>query len=125
MRSADTTGPRSWEVLLTAAAAADFQDIVRWTAEQFGESQARAYSKTLSAAIEALADGPTIIGAKPRDDIAKAVHALHVAPNAHRGRHFVMFRVAGDQDRPLIEVLRLLHDAMDLPRHLTATTEAR
>ncbi|ACK79983.1 MULTISPECIES: hypothetical protein [Acidithiobacillus] len=31
------------------------------------------------------------------------------------GRHFLVFRVAGDS---LSDVLRVLHDSMDLPRHL-------
>jgi plasmid stabilization system protein ParE len=31
-----------WPVRLTAAAEADFHSIVRWTAERFGEAQARA-----------------------------------------------------------------------------------
>lgn len=121
----DTAGPRTWEVLLAAAAEADFRDIVRWTAEQFGEAQARAYAVTLSAAIEALAGGPTIIGAKPCDDIAKGIFALHVARNGRRGSHFVMFRIGKDRDHPRIEVLRLLHEAMDFSRHLPATTETR
>jgi plasmid stabilization system protein ParE len=29
-----------------------------------------------------------------------------------------MFRIGHDQGRDVIEILRLLHDAMDLPRHL-------
>ena len=35
-----------------------------------------------------------------------------------KGRHFIMFRTGHDKDRKVIEVLRILHDAMDLPRHL-------
>jgi len=35
-----------------------------------------------------------------------------------KGRHIVLFRVGPDQDREAIEVLRILHDAMDLQRHL-------
>jgi plasmid stabilization system protein ParE len=34
-----------------------------------------------------------------------------------------MFRVAADQGSDVIEVLRLLHDAMDLPRHLTTSDD--
>lgn len=113
-----TAETRPWPVRLTAAAEADFQGILRWTLEHFGEAQVRVYAETLSAALEALAAGPTVIGAKARNDIAKGLFTLHVARHGRKGRHFVMFRIGHDQGREVIEVLRLLHDAMDLPRHL-------
>lgn len=115
-----TAGTRPWPVRLTAAAEADFQDILRSTVKQFGEAQAR---ETLSTALEALVAGPTVIGAKTRNDIAKGLFTLHVARHGRRGRHFVMFRIGHDQGREVIEVLRLLHDAMDLPRHLPPMDE--
>ena len=114
-----TARTRSWPVRLPTAAEADFQDIVRWTAEHFGNAQARIYARTLSMALEALTAGPTIIGARTRNDIAKRLSTLHVARRGRRGRHFVMFRIGHDQGREVIEILRLLHDAMDLPRHVS------
>ena len=57
-----TAGRRSWPVRLTAAAEADFEDILRWTVGQFGKAQARVYAATLSAALEALTAGPTVPG---------------------------------------------------------------
>lgn len=118
-----TAGARRWTVRLTAAAEADFQEILRWTLAQFAEAQARVYAKTLSAALKDLAAGPTVAGARARNDIAKGLSLLHVARKGRKGRHFVMFRIGHDQDRDVIEVLRLLHDAMDLQRHLPPTDE--
>ncbi len=118
-----TIGARPWPVRLTAAAEADFQEILRWTLEQFGEAQVRVYAETLSTALETLAAGPKVIGAKARNDITKGLFTLHVARGGRKGRHFVMFRIGHDQDRKVIEVLRLLHGAMDLPRHLPPTDE--
>jgi len=118
-----TAGARSWPVRLTAAAEADFEDILRWTVGRFGEAQARIYAETLSRALEALAGGPNVIGVKARDDIAQGLFTLHVARQGRRGRHFVLFRIGHDQRREVIEVLRLLHDAMDLPRHLPPVDE--
>jgi toxin ParE1/3/4 len=112
----DAQGRLTWKVQLSTAAGADLQDIVKWTTKQFGVRQARSYAETISAALQALSSGPTITGVKARDDISKGIHALHVAREGHKGRHFLLFRVS--KDRPTIEVLRLLHDAMDLPRHL-------
>jgi len=36
-----------------------------------------------------------------------------------------MFRTGRDQDGAAVEILRLLHDAMDLPRHPTPIDEAK
>jgi toxin ParE1/3/4 len=118
-----SAGARGWTVRLTAAAEADFEEILRWTVNQFGEAQARIYAETLSAALNDLAAGPTVIGAKKRDDILKGVFTLHVARKGRKGRHFVMFRVGRAPDYEVIEVLRLLHDAMDLQRHLPTAEE--
>lgn len=120
-----TAGASRWTVRLTAAAEADFQEILRWTLAQFGEAQARVYAETLSAALEDLAAGPTVGGARERHDIAKGLSMLHVARKGRKGRHFVMFRIGHDQGGEVIEVLRLLHDAMDLQRHLPPTDESR
>ena len=68
-----TAGARRWTVRLTAAAEADFQEILRWTLAQFGEAQARVCAETLSAALKDLAAGPSVAGARERDDIAKPV----------------------------------------------------
>jgi plasmid stabilization system protein ParE len=35
-----------------------------------------------------------------------------------KGRHFVLFRATGTDLSKTIEVLRILHEAMDLPQHL-------
>jgi len=113
-----SAGTCSWAVILTAAAEADYRDILRWTAAQFGAAQALIYAKTLSDALAALAGGPTVIGVKARDDIAKGLFTLHVARGGLKGRHFVLFRIGRDRGDEAIEVLRLLHDAMELARHL-------
>ncbi len=111
-------------VRLTAAAEADFEEILRWTLAQFGEAQARAYAETLASALEGLAAGPTVAGARKRNDIARGLFTFHVARKGRKGRHFVMFRIGHDQGREVIEVLRLLHDAMDLQRHLPSTDKS-
>lgn len=110
--------PAPWSVRLTAAADSDFQNIIAWTLEQLGDAQARIYAETLSAALEALTDGPELAGVRERNDITKGLFALHVAREGRKGRHFVIFRIAAGRDQQWIEVLRLLHDAMDLPRHV-------
>jgi toxin ParE1/3/4 len=101
-----------WIVRLAATAEADFQNIIVWTLEEFGVGQADIYADTLTSAITALIDGPTIVGARERREIGKGLHTLHVARRGRKGRHFVPFRVNSSTRH--IEILRLLHDAMDL-----------
>lgn len=107
-----------WTVRLSAAAEADYREILRWTVTTFGAAQAKAYAETIASAFQALTAGPTTMGSKKRDDIGENLWTLHVARNGRKGRHFVLFRVAASQKQDVIDVLRLLHDSMDLQRHL-------
>lgn len=111
---------RTWRVRLTGQAERDLVDIVKWTAQNFGARQAEYYAETVTLAIEALNDGPQILGAKARDEIALGVRTLHVARNGRKGRHFVVFKVS---DEDVLEVLRLLHDSMELARHVPAVND--
>ena len=104
-----------WEVRLASKAEQDFFEIVQWSAVNFGQQQAVAYAETLSLAISALAEGPEVLGAKRRDEIGNGILTLHVDRQGRKGRHFVVFRVGGAST---IDVLRLLHDSMDLVRHV-------
>jgi toxin ParE1/3/4 len=115
--------PPIWSVRLTAAAEGDFRQILTWTSARFGEKQARAYGEALSAALRALTAGPTIAGVRARSDIGKGMYTLHVARQGRKGRHFVVFRTGRESSHNVIEVLRLLHDSMDLQRHLPSDDE--
>jgi len=105
----------TWQVRLARQAEQDLLDITLWTAENFGPRKAEHYAETIALAIEALHDGPEILGAKVRDEIGMGIHTLHVARQGRKGRHFVAFSVS---EGHVINVLRLLHDSMDLALHL-------
>ena len=104
-----------WRIRLTSQAEQDLHEIARWTTEHFGPKQTERYVETISMAIEALIDGPEVLGAKARDDLSAGVRTLHCAQHGRQARHFVVFRVAESQT---LDVLRLLHESMDLARHL-------
>jgi len=104
-----------WRVRLGAVAELDFANILKWTTENFGARQSRIYRDTLVQAITALADGPDIAGSKARDEIAPGLRTLHVARRRRRGRHFLMYRAAPERT---VEIVRILHDRMDLQRHI-------
>lgn len=109
-----------WRVRLGAVAELDLANILKWTTENFGARQARIYRDMLVKAIGELDGGPDVAGSKARNDIMAGLRTLHVAQHGRRGRHFLMYRVAG---RRTIEIARILHDRMDLPRHLPFADE--
>jgi toxin ParE1/3/4 len=106
-----------WAVRLSAAAERDFANIIDWTIERFGKRQAEIYAEVLIAATQTLHSGPAVTGVKARSEIGKGIFTLHAARGSTKARHFLMFRVSLDDDAT-IDVIRILHDAMDLPRHL-------
>jgi toxin ParE1/3/4 len=113
----------NWTVRLTESAEDDFRSIVRWSSKQFGVAQARIYARTISMALQDLATGPALGGVATRDDIGPGLLSLHVARNQRKGRHFVMLRVAHGNARA-IDVLRILHDAMDISQHVQSVAES-
>jgi toxin ParE1/3/4 len=104
---------RNWTARLSDTADADYDDILRWTARRFGTTQAVAYGGLLAAALAHLERGSGIAGVRQRDEIGAGLRTLHVG---HRRRHSILFRIGSEPDRT-IDVLRILHDALDLARH--------
>ena len=73
-----------------------------------------AYGARLAAAMASLERGPARAEVRQRDELGTGIRTLHVGS---RAGHMIIFRVANDVDWT-IDVLRILHDAMDLMRHL-------
>ncbi len=107
---------RLWKVRLTVAAQRDYEEILTWTLDRFGVNQVHVYDTTLLLALEDLGAGPDVLGTKQRDEIGPNICTIHVARKGRKGRHFLMFRIY--KDERTLEVLRILHDQMDLARHL-------
>ena len=114
--------PPKWRVRLGAAAELDFANIIKWTAENFGARQSRIYRDILLQAIGELADGPDIAGSNKRDEILPGLRTFHVARRGRHARHFLMYRVAAGN---IIEIVRILHDRMELARHLPPDSDRR
>jgi toxin ParE1/3/4 len=109
-----------WRVRLGAAAEVDFANILKWTTENFGARQSHVYRDTLVQAIGELANGPDVVGSKARDEIIAGLRTLHVARRGRRGSHFLMYRAAPNST---IEIVRILHDRMDLRRHVPSVPD--
>jgi plasmid stabilization system protein ParE len=103
-------------VRLSAAAEADVDAIIGWTAEYLGDARAHTYAKTLVAALRDLNEGPALSGAAERNEVAKGLFSLHVGQRGRTGHHVMLFRLGTDEERLCIDVLCVLHEAMDLQR---------
>jgi toxin ParE1/3/4 len=106
-----------WRVRLSEPAEHDFLAILDWTAENFGRRQASVYRRTLIAALGALHEGPDVPGSVLRDEIQPGLRSLHVARRGRCGRHFVVYRAAAGAT---VEVIRILHDAMDVAANVSS-----
>ncbi|RUI22455.1 type II toxin-antitoxin system RelE/ParE family toxin [Pseudomonas aeruginosa] len=104
-------------------AQADIVDILRFTHNRFGDATRRRYQALIGAALEAVATAPQQVGSISREELGAGLRSIHLVycrsmPNVGkvvRPRHVVFYRVATDQ---VLEVVRVLHDSMDLDQHL-------
>jgi len=94
------------EFRLTPAARRDLEGIWRYSAQQWGTTQAGRYLDTLNAAFESLAQAPRSGSA-----------CDHIRPGYRRQwveQHGVYYRIVNDS----VVVVRILHERMDTQRHL-------
>lgn len=93
--------------VLSPAARADLEDIWDYTRERWGDDQAEAYVREIQRAIERVVDRPLI--GRSCDDVRQGYRTHAV------GSHTLYYRIARDD---LIDVVRILHNRMDVDRHL-------
>ena len=111
------------DIRLTRQAESDLLTIMAWSRREFGRDAQLRYEALLDTAMRDLAANPRRLGARQAEDAAEGVWLYHLrhsrlrtprTERVHQPRHVVIFRVSSDR----ISVLRILHDAMDLPEHL-------
>jgi toxin ParE1/3/4 len=76
-------------IRLAAAAEADYDEILRWTAGRFGAGQAARYGALVAAALPGPEAGLGIVGARPRADIVSGLVTLHLGRRGRRVKLFV------------------------------------
>jgi toxin ParE1/3/4 len=107
---------------LTHAAQADIVSILAWSTEQFGAEAPTRYEALIATAIRDAASRIDDIEHTPRPELGEGVFSWHLARSrarspggkVHHPRHFLVCRRDGDT----LVIGRVLHDAMDLPRHV-------
>ena len=111
--------------VISPAADCDIQSILGLTQERYGVPGRLRYELLLVRAIADVAQDPRRPGSHTRPEIISAARTYHLrhsrdrvepaTDRVHRPRHFLLYRM-GDDGR--VEVGRVLHDRMDLARHL-------
>ena len=97
---------------LTPAALADLRSIRDYTLERWGSAQEAAYLDRMWEKFEALLADPTRY--RFRSDLFPGCQI------ASEGKHVILFRV----NRSTLQVVRVLHSAMDFKRHLPGSSPA-
>lgn len=111
----------SFELYLAPEAEADIDDILEWSVTQFGKTIRDGYESLIDAAIRSVVVDPYRPGSHDRSELGRGVRSIHLrssrdavsqdARKIAQPRHFVIYRPAGD----VVQIVRLLHEAMDLP----------
>ncbi|HUI53982.1 MAG TPA: type II toxin-antitoxin system RelE/ParE family toxin [Bryobacteraceae bacterium] len=119
----ESGGPR--RVVLSPAARNDIRETLIWSQEQFGKRAAARYRELLKQALRDIAADPERPGSQERRDLASGVRTYHLLLSRDRARgnlgavkkprHFLVYRSRGNN---VLEIIRVLHDARDLVRHL-------
>lgn len=112
------------EFVLSPAAAQDIESILAWTHEQFGLEMRVRYEALLVRAILDIAIQPDRPGSIERPEINSNARTYHLTHSKSRvkgvrrvshPRHLLLYRATPSRS---IEIGRVLHDSMDLCRHL-------
>lgn len=109
---------------LSRLAATDILEVLIWSEHEFGEGARLRYERLIEAALADILEDPLRLGSHARPELGAGVRSWHLRLSrerartpegvVRRARHVVIYR---NQQR-LVVVGRLLHDAMELARHL-------
>ncbi len=109
---------------LSSAAQADIIDILAWTEKHFGDVARQRYETLLVTALRDISSEQGSVGCIERPELGEGIRSWHLRLSrerartqtgiVHRPRHFLVYRLEND----LVVVARVLHDAMELARHL-------
>lgn len=98
---------------VSVAARRDITKALRFSDQRWGPAQRQAYRALVEEALLDLLENPEHPASRPRDEIRPGVRTFHIARRGRPGRHLIVYRLGPNG---ALEVMRLLHDAMDLTR---------
>lgn len=92
---------------LSKAAQNDVRGIARYTQKEWGKAQRRRYLDGLNDKFEILSRSPTITAERPDFDPPVRIHSYE--------KHLIVYVI----DHGGILIVRVLHQSMDVPAHLS------
>ena len=109
------------KIAISSMALEDIEECLIWSASNFGRAAAKRYRQLLAVALSELAENPSIPGSRIQASLQPDIRLYHLSHSRKRApveglvvkrpRHFIVYRVAGEET---LEVLRVLDDRMDL-----------
>lgn len=112
------------QLLVSGPAKRDIAAILDWSLQEFGEDAAERCDALIRQALLDIRANPERPGAQYRKELAEGVLVYPLRHRRERARtrlgtvrnprHFVIYRLRGQT----VEILRLLHDAREIQRHL-------
>jgi toxin ParE1/3/4 len=113
---------------LSAAAQDDLLGLLAWTEAHHGTDARKRYQALIVIALRDIASRPDRVGSVQRPELGQGVRSWHLRMSrdrvaastgiVRRPRHFLVYRSEPGQ----VLVGRVLHDSMELARHLNAST---
>jgi len=114
---------------IASTAKDDIEDLLAWSEERFGVAARERYQELLSRALMDIAGDVARPGVRIRPELGSNVFSYHLffsregatRPSGRarakvlRPRHFLLGRIA---EPGLVDILRVLHDSMEVSRHL-------
>ena len=109
------------QLLIADLAQQDLVSCLSWTLKNFGEEATERYESLLFHSFQKLLHDPVAQGSKCFESSIYLFHIRYckdeVSPltqRVKRSRHFIAYRFSEEK----LEILRILHDSMDLESHL-------
>jgi toxin ParE1/3/4 len=107
---------------ITPSATRDLDVTLEVSASDFGPQARRRYETLIERALGLLRSDPDALGSLDRPELGAGVRTFHLrfargrasAAGVGRPRHLIVY----ESDDARVLILRVLHDAMDLARHL-------
>lgn len=110
---------------LSALAEGDIENILVHSHATFGESARRRYETLIAAALHDIVTDPDRVGVRQRGELGPNIRTYHLFHSRENGRtddgivreprHMLVFRLV---EPNIVDVGRILHDAMEVANHL-------
>lgn len=117
-------------IRIQPAARRDIEEALRWSLDNFGERALRRYQRLIAEALKEIAANPQLIPSYEMSGLQPGIRLYHLRHSRRRAivegesvrepRHFVAYLTVNKE----VVVVRLLHDSMEIARHLEGEHES-